>query len=268
MLFSLHEKRLFLALTNRAHKSPLQKTSYDAHGIPASASDVSHEDSSAAGVALALQFVLANPNVSVEGSELASSKANYLHGNDPAQWRTELPRYGEVVYRELWPGIDLHVREKNGALKYEFHVRPGGDAAKVRLAYRGANRLKLDSMGALQIVTDIGTLRDEAPVSFQEIDGVRHPVQSRYALASGNSNQYGFAVDPSYQRDHELIIDPGVEYSTFLGGSNTDAVNGIAVDAAGNAYIVGSTYSSDFPTTAGAFDRTLAPPERCFGQQA
>jgi hypothetical protein len=258
--FFLTRDEVVLALTNQAHNSQLQKTSYDAHLIPANASDVSREDSSPTGVALALQFLRANPNVSVEGTELAPSKANYLSGNDPAQWRTELSRYGEVVYRELWPGIDLHVREKNGALKYEFHVRPGADVAKVRLAYRGANSLKLDSLGALQIITDIGTLQDGAPVSFQEIDGVRHPVQSRYALVSGSSNQYGFAVDPGYQRDHELIIDPGVEYSTFLGGTNTDAVNGIAVDAAGNAYIVGSSYSSDFPTTAGAFDRTLAPP--------
>jgi len=258
--FFLTQEGVVLSLANQAHKSPLQKTSYDAHVIPAKASDVSREDSSAAGVALALQFVSANPNVSVEGSELASSKANYLRGNDPAQWRTELQRYGEVVYRELWPGIDLHVREKNGALKYEFHVSPGGDVGEVRLAYRGANSIKLDSLGALQIVTDIGTIQDQAPVSFQEIDGVRHPVQSHYALASGSSNQYGFAVDPTYRRDHELIIDPGVDYSTFLGGSNTDGASGIAVDAAGNAYIVGTTYSSNFPTTAGAFDRTLAPP--------
>jgi hypothetical protein len=258
--FFLTRNEVVLSLTNRAHKSPLQKTSYDAHVIPAKASNVSREESLAAGVALDLQFVRANPNVSVEGSELASSKANYLRGNDPAQWRTDLPRYGEVVYRELWPGIDLHVSEKNGALKYEFHVSPGGDVGKVRLAYHGANSLRLDSLGALQIVTDIGTLRDEAPVSFQEIDGVRHPIQSRYTLASGTSNQYGFAINPSYLRDHELIIDPGVDYSTFLGGSNTDGASGIAVDAAGNAYIVGTTYSSDFPTTAGAFDRTLAPP--------
>ena len=113
---------------------------------------------SVAGVVLALEFVRANSSVSVEGSELASSKANYLRCNDPSKWRTELPRYGEVVYRELWPDIDLHVREKNGALKYEFHVRPGGDVEKIRLAYRGANSLKLDSLGALQIVTGIGTL--------------------------------------------------------------------------------------------------------------
>jgi len=45
-------------------------------------------------------------------------------------------------------------------------------------------------------------------------------------------------------------------YSTFLGGSNSDQGFGIAVDGAGRAYVTGDTYSSDFPTTVGAWDRT------------
>lgn len=186
-------------------------------------------------------------------------KANDFHGSDPAQWHTNLSMYQEIVYRELWPGIDLHIREKNGALTYEFHVKPGADAENIHLAYRGANGLKLDPSGALQVVTGARTLHDDAPVSYQEIDGIRIPVGSHYVMRNASRKEYGFDVD-GYDASHELVIDPGVEYSTFLGGSNTDTVSGIAVDAAGNTYIVGTTYSSDFPTTAGAFDRTLAPP--------
>src|SRR2546422_2333041 len=47
--------------------------------------------------------------------------------------------------------------------------------------------------------------------------------------------------------------DPVLFYSTYLGGSDYDLGYGIAVDAAGNAYITGETYSTNFPITAGAF---------------
>ena len=99
----------------------------------------------------------------------------------------------------------------------------------------------------------MGELRDSPPVAYQEIGGVRKPVSSRYVL-SGHRG-YGFAVG-SYERGRELIIDPSLAYSTFLGGSSHEFGSGIQVDASGNAYVTGFTQSPNFPTTAGAFDRT------------
>ncbi|HTK95965.1 MAG TPA: SBBP repeat-containing protein, partial [Terriglobales bacterium] len=50
----------------------------------------------------------------------------------------------------------------------------------------------------------------------------------------------------------------GLIYSTYIGGSDTEGANGITVDRDGAAYITGSTSSSDFPTTAGAFQQSIA----------
>ena len=66
---------------------------------------------------------------------------------------------------------------------------------------------------------------------------------------------YGFAVG-DYDPDRELVIDPSLAYSTLLGGTSHEIGSGIQVDAAGNAYVTGFTQSPNFPTTAGAFDRT------------
>ena len=219
-----------------------------------------NEEPGTDGVALALRFVGSNPRVVLEGEERASGEVNYFRGNEPARWQTELPRYTQVVYRELWPGVDLRLHEKAGALKYEFRVRPGARPADIRLAYIGAAGLTLDGSGGLLIHTALGVMRDSPPVSYQEIAGARVPVESRYALLEhgATEGQYGFTVGAGYQPDHELIVDPGLDYGTFLGGTSHEIGAGIAVDAAGNAYIVGTTQSPDFTTTAGAFDRTGA----------
>jgi hypothetical protein len=227
--------------------------------IPAMSPVAGAEQPSTAGIVLGLRFLGANTGVVIDGAERAPGNVNYFRGNDAARWQTDVPSYGEIVYRQLWSGVDLRLSEKHGTLKYEFHVSPGAKIRDIRLAYSGVDGLALDSAGGLVIQTSLGTLHDAAPVSFQEIDGVRVPVESRYVLQAGPGEKgYSFGVGAGYRADHELIIDPGVAYSTFLGGTADEIGNGIAVDAAGNAYIVGTTQSPDFTTTAGAFDRTGA----------
>ena len=129
-----------------------------------------------------------------------------------------MPRYEQVVYRELWPGVDLRLHQQAGSLKYEFRVRAGARPADIRLAYGGAAGMTLDGTGGLLIQTALGVLRDSPPMSYQEIAGARVPVESRYVLNA--AGDYGFAIGAGYQPDHELIIDPGVDYSTFLGGTS------------------------------------------------
>ena len=212
-------------------------------------------------LALSLSFVGSNPHALPDGAERAPGAVNYFHGNDPAAWQTEIPRYGQIVYRELWPGIDLQLRDVAGTLKYEFHVRPGANPSDIRFAYQGAEGLALDRSGSLLINTAMGVLKDTAPASYQMNGDARVPVESAYALTKGSDGRYdgyGFAIGTAYRPDRELVIDPGLEYSTFIGGSSDDNATGLKVDANGNAYIVGYTQSPDFPTTVGALKRTGA----------
>jgi hypothetical protein len=200
--------------------------------------------------ALHLRFLGASPSPTLTGEDRQKGRVNYFTANAS---QTNIPTYGELRYRNLWPGIDLAFRGEGGRLKYEFHVAAGADPSKIRLAYAGAESLSLGAAGALLIETPLGTLRDQAPKSYQRSGSRKVPVESSYATAG---NRYGFELGP-YDRSRPLVIDPGLVYSTFLGAATGWEIgDDIAVDGAGNAYVAGTTASSDFPTTPGAFDST------------
>jgi len=203
--------------------------------------------------ALALRFMGASPSA-IEGQRPGPGKVSYLLGNKPANWHTGLPTYGQVVYRSLWPGVDMAFKGAGGRLEYEFLLRPGARVSNIGLAYRGIENLTLAPTGDLRIRTSLGVLTDTRPVTYQVIDGKRIPVESRFVLRGGGA--YGFAVG-RYDARRSLIIDPGLVYSTYLGGASDDNGFGIAVDSAGNAYVTGFTASSGFPTTGGAYDTSF-----------
>jgi hypothetical protein len=206
------------------------------------------------GLALRLDFVGANPAPDIEGQSTLAGTVNYLVGSDASQWRTGIPTFGEVAYRDLWPGIDMVFRGANGALKYEFVVAPGAHPSRIGLAYRGADGLALGSGGQLLISTPLGTLRDEKPRTFQVVDGRRVPVESRFVLGE-KAGTYGFALG-AYDASRPLVIDPGLVYSSYLGGAGFDDASNVAAGADGSMYVSGFTASLDFPSSPGAFDPT------------
>jgi hypothetical protein len=149
----------------------------------------------------------------------------------------------------------MAVRGEGGKLKYEFHFKPGSSVGDVRLAYRGAEGLSVGPGGELLVRTTLGVLKDAAPVSYQLIGGERVPVESRYRLTGDGG--YGFWVG-AYDLRYPLVIDPGLDYSTFLGGELIDFGQDFAVDKSGGAYVTGLTQSADYPTTRGGFNDTYS----------
>lgn len=206
------------------------------------------------GLALYLRFLGGNPAPEIEGIQRTGGTVNYFVGRDPAKWQSGLLTYHAVVYRDLWPGIDMLFRSQDGRLKYEFHLAPGANPNDIRLAYAGAESLSVNAAGRLLIETPLGVLTDTRPVAYQQIGGRKVPVESRYALnrGAGANQSYGFALG-TYDPRYPLVIDPGLAYSTYLGGTGSDTGVGLAVDKEGNAYIAGGTAAIDFPSMPGAF---------------
>src|SRR5882762_3285042 len=204
--------------------------------------------------ALRMSLVGAAPKPLVSGLEELPGKANYFIGKDPAKWRSNVPTYAKVHYREVYPGIDLLYYGNQRQLEYDFVLAPGADPKKIVLGFKGADKLEIDAKGGLVLHAPGGDIRQHKPVVYQDIDGIRREIDGGYVRKG--ANRVGFQV-AAYDATRPLVIDPVVlSYSTYLGGNSGDSGMGIAVDADGNAYVTGSTGSPNFPTIAGAFQPT------------
>src|SRR5208283_4844758 len=183
----------------------------------------------------------------VVGAEELPGKINYLIGNDPAKWRTNISTYAKVKYQGVYPGVDLVCHSNQGQLEYDFVVAPSMDPKAIRLKFRGAGELRVDRKGDLLLGSGIKEVRFEKPMVYQELAGKKKPVEGSYLLAS--ADQIGFRLG-DYDHSQPLVIDPVLSYSTYLGG---DAAEGyaIAVDTAGDAYVTGSAGFTNFPTANG-----------------
>jgi hypothetical protein len=201
-------------------------------------------------VALRMSLVGAARKPRVAGLDELPGKANYFIGKDPAKWRTNVPTYAKVQYRNIYPGIDLVYYGNQRQLEYDFVVAPGADPNRIVLGFKGAEKLEIDAQGELVLHASGGDIRQHKPVIYQNIDAVRREIAGGYVRKG--ANRVGFGIT-AYDTSRPLIIDPILSYSTYLGGNGGDFGAGIAVDAGGNAYVTGNTTSTDFPTTAGAF---------------
>ena len=207
------------------------------------------------GAAIRLAFAGANARARASGLERKPGSVSYLKG-ERSEWRGGIPTYGRVQYESIYPGIDLAWYGTNGGrLEYDFLLAPGADPDRIALRIEGAERVSLTSRGAVRIETAAGSVTQRPPVAYQQLGGQRRPVESRYRL---DGHRVALALG-SYDRSRPLVIDPVLAYSSYLGGGSSDSGQAIAVDSAGSAYVTGPTYSSDFPTTTGAFEESDPP---------
>src|SRR2546428_1829274 len=210
-----------------------------------------------AGTVLRMKLLGANPAPAVAGVGELPGKSNYFVGNDPKKWRANVPTYAKVEYRDVYPGVNLVYYGNQRQLEHDFVVSPGADPKVITLAFEGMDGVAIDALGDLVLRADGGEVRLRKPVVYQDQNGQRAVIPTRYVITA--ERQVAFEV-AAYDATKPLIIDPVLAYSTYLGGSATDIGHGIAVDAAGNAYVTGDANSSDFPTTPGAFQPTGGGP--------
>lgn len=195
----------------------------------------------------------ANARALINGQGVQEGTVNYFIGNDPGKWKTNIPAYSEVYYKDIYAGIDMRFYSaKSGDMEYDFIVHPGADAEKITVAFEGIDGMQVDDKGDLIIKTAFGDMRQKAPHIYQTVDGSKNEIAGTFRIQNSDLEtaaffEYSFAL-ASYQKEYALVIDPELVFYTYLGGSSSESAEGIAVDKSGNIYVTGSTGSSNFPT--------------------
>ncbi len=198
--------------------------------------------------AVRMSFVGGHSNPGMLGLGRLPGSVNHISGSDPALWLTAVDRFSSVSTADVYPGIDVLYHSASGGLEYDFIVAPGADPSTIVVEFDGADSVSISKDGDLVLETSVGELLQRRPVAYQDVNGSRRLISSAYV--SLGADRIGFALG-EYDHALPLVIDPKLTYSSFLGGSSPDRAFGIGLDAAGNTYVAGRTFSLDFPTVGG-----------------
>src|SRR3990167_3296134 len=196
----------------------------------------------------------------IKGEGEAATKVNYFIGDNPAKWKNNIPTYTAVNFGEVYRGIEVKLRAYGKKVEKLFYLKPRANLKDLKIGLNGAKALRVNDTGELEIDTGYGVVKWTRPIAYQrqgargkkqEAGGKRQReyVKVEYVVNPPNPPQssiiYGFKVG-DYDKTRELIIDPLLS-STFVGGSDNDSANAIAIDSSGNVYIAGKTTSSNYP---------------------
>ncbi len=203
-----------------------------------------------------LRFELEGARDGVEpvGEEPLPGVRNYLLGNDPERWRSGAKSFAQVVYPGLYEGVDLRLREGGGVLEYDLYLAPGADLSAVVVRCEGVEGLEVDEQGGLRMRSANGTLRQSPPQTWCVLpSGEEQPVEC--ALVVLDATRIGFRL-AEYDPSLPVVIDPGLEWATFLGGGNSEDTCAMARKTNGEIVVAGMTLSPNFP---------LVPPGNTIG---
>ena len=187
-----------------------------------------------------MRFEGARAGAASLGEEPLESYSNYYMGRDARSWFTGVPHFARVRYRDVYPGIDVVYRANASDIEYDFDVRPGADPSCIHITFHGIDSLQTRD-GDLILTTGGRELRQKRPRVFQ--DGVE--IAGNYRVDSGGRVEIALA---GYDRGRELLIDPVVQFASYLGGPGAEEIGAIRVDRQGYLYIAGDTTSIVSPT--------------------
>jgi hypothetical protein len=211
-----------------------------------------HKHNAELAEALRMTLLGADRRVRPASEDQLTAKANYLAGNDPAQWKTGIPEFSRVHYRGVYPGVDVIYYGNAGRLEYDFVLQPGADVGAITLRMEGSESVHAAENGDLILQLPDGEIAWKHPEAYQLRDGKREAVASKYEV-TGETVRFHVG---EYDRSQPLIIDPSLTFGTYIGQSDSSSGLAVALDSSHNVYLAGGANSAKYPTTAGAFQTT------------
>lgn len=188
----------------------------------------------------------------IEGKQMTPDHCNFFIGKDRSKWAGNVRNFKEVVYDDIYKGIDLQLLGLQNSLKYNFFVAPGADADEIKMFYEGLESLSLEK-GALKIKTTVNEMTEQHPYAFQWIGGKRVEVPCEFEL---KDNVVTFKFPRGYNKAFELVIDPILVFACSSGSTADNFGMTATYDSEGNLFSGGTCFNNGFPVTLGAFDAT------------
>ncbi len=178
---------------------------------------------------------------------------NYFIGKDSTKWASGCQIFQAVVYKNIYPNIDIRYYTENEHLKYDIIINPGGDINNVVMQFNGADKLSIKN-GELHIQTSVGEVTELKPYSYQAGLNGRKEVKARYVISN---NTVRFGVE-AYDKSQTLVIDPSWIASVLTGSSADNWGYTATYDSQGNMYSGGIVFDTGFPVTPGAYQIKFA----------
>ena len=197
-----------------------------------------------------IREVFTNKKIKVQGLDPAPTRVNYFKGKDKNEWKSNIPSYARVSLGEVYKGVDLTLKAYGNNVEKLFTVLPEVNPEVIKVQIQGAKGLKVNENGELEVITKLGSVKFTKPLAYQTIEDEKKSVEVAYAI---HNESYGFKVE-DYDKQIPLIIDPLLA-STFIGGSGNETGQTIIIDES-YVYVMGTAYSSEYPTTSGAYDES------------
>src|SRR5271156_6873468 len=177
---------------------------------------------------LRMELLGANSAPEFQGLQELPGKGNYLIGKDQAAWHTNVALFSEVRVAKVYPGVDLLFHGDQRQLEYDFVVAPGADPGRIGFKIRGAKKIEIAANGDLILHTADSEFEMRKPEIYQGEGASRSEVQGKFVLSA--KNQVRFDVGP-YDHARKLVIDPRINYATFLGGAGVEISTQLVVDS-------------------------------------
>ena len=198
--------------------------------------------------AIKMNFVNSYANASIQQTDSNAFYENYFIGKDPTKWASQVKSFKQIIYNNLYQGIDVKYCSEKNNFRFDFIVSPGADVNQLVMNFTGQNHLKVIDCNLI-LQTEVGEITQKAPYAYQMINGKEVPVKCSYVL---ENNQVKFNI-PHYNKTLPLIIDPTLVFATYTGSLSDNFGMTATYDIQGNAYTAGMCFGPSYPLSAGAF---------------
>ena len=201
----------------------------------------------------------------------APGVANYYYGNSAVE---QVAAYRRGVYENLYEEIDFHMYGSAGGPRMAFVVKPGGNPEDIRLEFNGQDSIGIDWQGSLKAYLGGKWVELKQAMAYQVANGGGIDVVPWTPYwEHQDGTVYARLLFGAYDHERPLVLQIGygamggggsadprnMQWSTFIGGLGGDELTDVQVDAQGNPYACGSTWSPEFPENTGmsSFDPFL-----------